>query len=105
MAIRSASDVFYTLIARLPLLLLFAGVMWVLLSGLLHLEMYSFGTEVFIGNHETDNRLPQIGGQSNTELAAEAIASGDLATMEAALDQIEASQPGATNAAAPVPAG
>jgi hypothetical protein len=104
MAIRSASDVVYTLIARLPLLLVLAGVVWVMLAGLERLEMYSFGTEFFIGNHETDNRLPQIGGQSNSELAAEAIASGDLATMEAALDQIEASQPGASRAAAPVPA-
>ncbi|MCB0880191.1 MAG: hypothetical protein KDC46_14555 [Thermoleophilia bacterium] len=91
MAIRSASDAFYVILARLPLILLFAGVMWVLLNGLIHLEAYSFGTEYFMGNDETTNQLPGLGGPSDSQVLSDALASGDVDQMEAALNRVEAS--------------
>ena len=91
MAIRSTSDLLYTVIARLPLLLVLAGVVWVICTGLLGLETYSFGTEYFVGNHETSNALPTLGQSSSQEIVA-AIESGDLEQMTAALDGAAADQ-------------
>ena len=105
MAVRSASDAVYVILARLPLILLFAGVMWVLLNGLVHLEAYSFGTEYFIGNDETANRLPGVGGGSEADVLMSALESGDVQRMEAALANVEAAQSAQTGAAASVAAG
>jgi hypothetical protein len=91
MAIRSASDLMYATIARLPFLLVIAGVVWVLFSGLLALETFSFGTEYLIGNDETTNALPGLGGPTQQD-ALDAIASGDVNRMSAVLDQVQAEQ-------------
>jgi len=88
MAVRSASDLVYTLIARLPFLLVIVGVAWVLLSGMGELERISFGTEWFVGNDETTN-LPAGTGPTNEEILLEAYSSGDTAKMQAALDRVE----------------
>lgn len=96
MAVRSASDVVYVVLARLPLYLVAFGVLWVLLHGLLGLESYSFGTEFLIGNDETANVMPTV-GQQQTAMLEEAIASGDVDQMTAALDRLE-QQSGATAA-------
>ena len=91
MAIRSASDLMYATIARLPLLLVIAGVVYVLFSGLLALETFSFGTEYLIGNDQTTNALPTLNGPTQQD-ALDAIASGDVNRMSAVLDQVEAEQ-------------
>ena len=91
MAIRSVSDVFYTALARLPFLLLLAGVVWVICTGLLGLETYSFGTEYFIDNDQSTNVLPGV-GQSSSQDVLDAISSGDVNEMSAALDKAAADQ-------------
>lgn len=91
MAVRSASDLIYATIARLPFLLVIAGVVWVLFSGLLALETFSFGTEYLIGNDQTTNALPTLGGPSDQDVL-DAIQSGDVNRMSAVLDQAEAQQ-------------
>lgn len=91
MAVRSASDLIYATIARLPFLLVIAGVVYVLFSGVLALETYSFGTEYLIGNDQTTNALPSIGGVTQQD-ALDAIASGDVDRMSAVLDQVESEQ-------------
>ncbi len=106
MAVRSLSDVVYVLIARLPLLLLLVAIAWVLLGGLVQLEAYSFGTEYFIGNDETANRLPGIGGGgSDADVLMSALESGDVERMEAALAHVEEAQSARTGASTPVAAG
>jgi hypothetical protein len=80
MRIRTASDAIYSTIAWLPMLVIAAGIMWVLAVGVLHLEINSFGTEFFVSNAETSNRLAPISGASG------AGASGDAAMLQAALD-------------------
>ncbi len=90
-AIRSVSDLIYATIARLPFLLVIAGVVWVLFSGLLALETYSFGTEYLIGNDQTTNALPTLPGPSSQDVL-DAIASGDLDQMSAVLDDVHAEQ-------------
>ncbi len=92
MAIRSVSDVFYTLIARLPLLAVIAGVVWVLMTGMAGLERVSNGTEFFVGNDETSNVLPSAGGGSDEQVLTDALASGDTGQMLSALDRVDASQ-------------
>ncbi|MCW2961081.1 MAG: hypothetical protein JWM25_999 [Thermoleophilia bacterium] len=94
MRIQTPADAIYALISRLPLLLLFAGICWVLFGGLAHLEMYSFGTEFFIGNDETSNLLPEIGGTSDEARLQAALDSGNVATMDSALTAYEARQAG-----------
>ena len=103
MAIRSASDVLYTAIAKLPFLIVVVGVVWVLCSGLLALETFSFGTEYFIGNDQTANALPSLPGVGQQDVLA-AIESGDTERMTQVLDQLEAEQAarGAQPVAAPV---
>ncbi|MEO6866406.1 MAG: hypothetical protein ABI200_00115 [Gaiellales bacterium] len=89
MRVRSASDVMYTTVAWLPMLALVVGVLYVLASGLLHLEMISFGSEFFIGNNETSNLpTPLGGGVSHEEVLLDALNSGDTVQMQAALDQV-----------------
>lgn len=90
MRIRTASDLTYTMIARLPFLALLVGVGWVLVSGMQQLEMISFGTEFFVGNDETTNLPTPIGGISDEELLMQALDSGDVDRMAAALDEYEA---------------
>jgi hypothetical protein len=90
MAVRSSSDAFAWLIARLPLLLIVALVAWIAIQGLTALERYSFGSEYFLSNAESENVLPMP--KSDEQLALDAINSGDLATMESALAQIEERQ-------------
>jgi hypothetical protein len=89
MAVRSVSDVIYVIIARLPLLALAAGALWMVMQGLVHLEMYSFGTEFFVGNDMTANQLPGAGAASDEEILSDALASGDVEQMIAALDRVE----------------
>lgn len=91
MAVRSASDLIYATIARLPFLLVIAGVAYVMFSGLLALETFSFGSEYLIGNDQTTNALPTIGGTSQQDVL-DAITSGDVDRMSAVLDQVEAQQ-------------
>lgn len=91
MAVRSVSDLIYATIARLPFLLVIAGVVWVLFSGVLALETYSTGSEYLVGNHETTNALPTPGGVSQQD-ALDAIASGDVNRMSAVLDDAAAQQ-------------
>lgn len=91
MAVRSASDVIYVVIGRLPLIALAVGVLWVAMQGLTHLELYSFGTEYLVSNSSSTNALPTIGGPSATDVLERALASGDTAQMAAALDQVELS--------------
>ncbi len=91
MAVRSASDLIYATIARLPFLLVIAGVVYVLFSGLLALETYSFGTEYLIGNDQTSNALPTLPGPSDQDVL-DAMASGDVNRMSAVLDQVQAQQ-------------
>ena len=89
MRVRSASDLMYTSVAWLPMLALIMGVMYVLGSGLLHLEMISFGSEFFIGNDETSNLPTPIGGgASHEDVLLDALNSGDTVRMQAALDQV-----------------
>lgn len=88
MAVRSSSDFVYWLIGRLPLIAIVLAVGWILVQGLVHLEMYSFGTEFFVGNNETDNVMPMP--RSDEDILSEALASGNVADMEAALDEVEA---------------
>lgn len=90
MRVQSPTDFVYYLIARLPLLLIAAGVAWVLVAGLHQLETFSFGTEFTIGNHETANELPPAGGVRDTDVLMEALGSGDVDQMAAALDEVEA---------------
>lgn len=88
MAVRTPADLFYSTIARLPFLLVVAGVVYVLFSGVLALETYSFGTEYLIGNDQTTNALPTLGGPSQADVL-DAVASGDVDRMSAVLDQVE----------------
>jgi hypothetical protein len=92
MAIRSASDALYTLIARLPLYALLVAVAWVLLTGMAGLERVSLGTEWFVGNDETTNMIEIPGGASDADLLSDALASGDVARMEQALSDLDARQ-------------
>ncbi|MCW2921183.1 MAG: hypothetical protein JWL76_1057 [Thermoleophilia bacterium] len=101
MAVRSASDLMYATIARLPFLLVIAGVVWVLFSGVLALETYSFGTEYLIGNDQTTNALPSVGGPTQQD-ALDAIASGDVNRMSEVLDQVQTEQATAGQASAQV---
>ncbi|NLG26447.1 MAG: hypothetical protein GX557_00930 [Chloroflexi bacterium] len=78
----------YTTIAWLPFLAVAIGVLWVLMSGLEQLEMISFGTEFFVGNDETTNMMKPLGGVSDEELLMDALNSGDVEQMSAALDQV-----------------
>ncbi len=91
MAVRSASDLIYATIARLPFLLVIAGVVWVLFSGVLALETFSFGSEYLIGNDQTTNALPTLPGPSDQDIL-DAVASGDVDRMSAVLDQAQAQQ-------------
>ncbi len=108
MAVRTASDLFYSTIARLPFLLVVAGVVYVLFSGVLALETYSFGTEYLIGNHETANALPTLPGPSQQDVL-DAVASGDVDRMSAVLDQVQqqgaATQAGTTTTVKVAPGG
>lgn len=90
MAVRTTSDLFYWLIGRLPLIAIVVAVAWVLVQGLVHLEMYTPGTEFFVGNHETDNVMPMP--RSDEDILMEALGSGDVAAMEAALNEVEQRQ-------------
>jgi hypothetical protein len=94
MRIQTPADAIYALISRLPLLLLVAGVCWVMVGGLTQLEAYSFGTEYFIGNDETSNLMPQIGGASDEAKLQAALDSGNVETMDAALSAYEARHAG-----------
>lgn len=98
MAVRTVSDVFYVAIARLPFLIAIVGVVWVLFSGVLALETFSFGTEYLIGNDQTANALPTLPGVGQQEVLA-AIESGDPDRMNAVLAQVEAQQAAATQGA------
>jgi hypothetical protein len=89
MAVRSVSDVIYVIIARLPLLAIAAGAVWMVMQGLVSLEMYSFGTEFFVGNDMTANQLPGAGAVRDEEILSDALASGDVEQMIAALDRVE----------------
>lgn len=90
MRIRTASDVAYTGIAWFPILAVAVAVAWVMASGLLQLEMISFGSEYLVGNHETTNMPTPLGGASDAEMLTAALESGDTERMAAALDQLEA---------------
>lgn len=98
MAVRSASDIVYVLVSRLPLIALAVFLLWVFLQGLTHLELYSFGTEYMVSNANSTNRMPTLGGTSDAALLEEALASGDTSRMSAALDQLEQSGDGAAAA-------
>lgn len=89
MLMRSASDVFYGVIARLPLVALAVGVLWLFLQGLTYLELYSFGTEYMVSNANSTNRMPTLGGSSDVAVLEQALASGDATQMAAALEQVE----------------
>jgi len=91
MRTRSASDGIYVAIAWLPFLAVIVGVLWVLATGVLHLEINSFGTEFFVGNDQTTNQLAPVGGGQEADLQA-ALDSGDTEQMAAALDRLDASQ-------------
>lgn len=91
MAIRSVSDLVYTLIARLPIIFIVAAFGWFLMQGAVKLEEYSWGSEFFVSNAATDNRPPQV-GPSDADILSDALATGDVAQMEAALDQVERAQ-------------
>ena len=92
MGVRSASDLFYVSLVRLPLLALMLAIAWILLSGMAELEAISFGTEWFVGNDETANRFTPLGGATDEELLLDAANTGDPAQMQAALDRYEAQQ-------------
>lgn len=92
MGIRSASDLFYVSVARLPFLALIGGVVWFVLAGMAELEAISFGTEWFVGNDQTDNLMDPIGGGSYEEQLLAALETGDPAAMQAALDRVETQQ-------------
>jgi len=92
MRIRTASDLFYASIVRLPLLALLVAIVWILMSGMAGLEEVSYGAEWFVGNHETDNVLDPAGVQTNLELMTDAYNTDDPAKMQAALDQLEVQQ-------------
>jgi hypothetical protein len=91
MAVRSVSDLMYTLIARLPIIAIVVVSAWILMQGAVKLEEYSWGTEFFVSNAATDNRPPGLGA-SDADVLANALATGDVAQMEAALDQVERAQ-------------
>lgn len=87
MAIRTPFDLLAWTIGRLPLIAIAIGVAWIAMQGLTHLEMYSFGTEFLVSNDATDNVMPMP--RSDEDLLMDALASGNLDDMEAALEQVE----------------
>ena len=100
MRVRSASDAVYTLVAWLPLLAIVLGVGWVLMMGVRGLEEVSFGSEIFHKNSATANELADPGARQE-QLLTDALASGDVDQMSAALDELDRVQ----RAAAVAPAG
>lgn len=101
MRIRTASDLLCTTVAWLPLLGIVVAALWVLTTGLLHLEMISFGSEFLVGNDETTNLPTPIGGTSDADLLLQALESGDTERMAGTLAQVESRH--AEQAAATVP--
>lgn len=99
MRVRTASDLVYTLIARAPFILLAIGSAYLLFNGLHALESISFGSEFLVGNDATTN-LPAGTGPSDEQILLDALSSGDVATMEKALNEVESrhAQPAAAAA-------
>ena len=91
MRVRTPSDALYYVIARLPIILVVFGALWVLGAGAQQLEMISFGSEFFVGNHESSNLPPAI-GPSDEDILTDALNSGDVDRMSAALEQVEVRQ-------------
>jgi hypothetical protein len=87
MRIRSASDVAFTTIAWLPVLVLIVAVAWVLALGVFGLESVSFGSEFLISNDATSNLPQQLPSEADALQAA--LDSGDVNQMENALSTYE----------------
>lgn len=92
MAIRSASDLFYTVLGWLPLLAIVAGVGYVLALGVLQFEIVTDGTEFLVSNAQTTNALPRLGSGPSEQEILDAISSGDLEQMTTVLDRYEREQ-------------
>lgn len=89
-------NIFSTFVVWTPVLLIVGGAIWFLALGAMHLEMITYGSEVFVGNNETANlpswKMGESGGGAGQEaMLLEALNSGDTGRMQSALNQYEAS--------------
>jgi hypothetical protein len=79
-----------------PILTAVVAVVWVLCIGVMHLEIVTYGSEVFVKNSETANvpswRMNQGGadGGMSSEQLMDVINSGDTQQMQSALNEIQA---------------
>jgi hypothetical protein len=92
MRVGTASDAAISAIIWFPILALIAFVIWTMSAGVMELEKITPGTEFFVKNSETDNRIAPLGGGTYEEQLVAAMDSQDPEQMQAALDRIEAQQ-------------
>lgn len=83
MRIATPADAVYTVIARLPFLLLLAAVVWVMTAGIGEFQHLAYGG---------DARLQDSLGPSAEQTALDAVNSGDVDQMTRALEQLEAGE-------------
>ena len=89
---RTATDAAWSAVMWFPILAIIAFVLWVMAAGVLELEKITPGTEFFVTNAETDNRIQPLGGGTYEEQLIAAMDTQDPAKMQAALERVEAQQ-------------